>query len=214
MSRIAFHIHSSLSRDCSIPLQKIRECLKVAQIDAFFLTDHNVLPSTPLPSTKPYVLKGEEINTSEGEIIGVFLSEKIPQGMSAGQTLKEIHRQGGISVVPHPFDRLRRKVITPEALQKNIREIDVVEIFNSRTLFSKDNDRACALARKNKKPMIYGSDAHTQTEYGKTWMDNVDIRSPRTFLESLSRARAHTFQASWFVHLITVYDKQKKRYHS
>lgn len=205
MARIVFHSHSNASRDCTVPPSRIAQRLHARGIDTLFLTDHDVINSTEITSVT--IIRSEEITTKEGEIIGIFLNRFIAPGQTLQATLDEIHRQGGLAVVPHPFDRLRSKRIMPTVLDRHIDDIDIVEVFNARTVFKSDDLLARNYATKYNKPCIYGSDAHTIWEYGLVWMEGVDCSSPQTFLKTLPNATPHVRSASLLVHGVTKYVK-------
>lgn len=133
---------------------------------------------------------GEEIRTASGEIIGLFLTERIPAGLSAEETVERIHDQGGITYVPHPFDPMRRPLA-----EAKLRElcaagsIDALEVFNAKTSLSSLNDRAFDLAGEFNIPGGAGSDAHGPEAIGAAYMEMPDFDGPEDFLSKLKTAR-------------------------
>src|SRR5207244_10984222 len=106
------------------------------------------------------VVPGEEVKTdSQGEVIGLFLREEIPRGMSFGDTIAAIREQGGLVYLPHPFDRLHA-IPDPATLHAHLAEIDVLEVFNARLLRDSFNDEALRFARKYRLLHGAGPDAH------------------------------------------------------
>lgn len=211
-----FHCHTSpYSRDAGAKLDTIVRRCRERGVRGIAITDHDETEGAfRLRSMAPDwldVVIGEEINTSAGEIIGIFLKEKIPPGLSPEETLARIRRQGGISVVPHPFDRFRHKVLDPLELERNIDGIDAIEIFNARNLLEADNIKASDFARRFDKPVICASDAHFIGEYGRTVMEAIDWKSPASFMQSLDRVNFRMKKSSVFFHALTKYAKLRNR---
>ena len=92
-------------------------------------------------------------------MIGLFLKEEIPRGMSFGETVEAIRAQDGIVYLPHPFDRMHA-IPEPATLHRHLAEIDVLEVYNARLLFEAYNDEALRFARKYDLLAGAGSDAH------------------------------------------------------
>jgi hypothetical protein len=95
----------------------------------------------------------------QGEVIGLFLKEEIPRGMSFADTIEAIKGQGGLVYLPHPFDRLH-SIPDAATLHRHLADIDVFEVYNARLLFESYNDEALRFARKYNLTMGAGSDAH------------------------------------------------------
>lgn len=215
VSRFEFHCHSEFSRDSDVRIEDIIKKCEKAGVGGIALTDHNEIDGAlKLRNSAPDWLKvviGEEIATTSGEIMGLFLNKKIGPGMSVEKTIQEIRDQGGLVVIPHPFDRLRLEKMDSSEVQKHVEQFDIVEIFNARNVFKKDNERAMQFAKRWKKAIICGSDAHCLAEYGKTIVKNIDCSGPKEFLESLKNATFKTHKASIFFHLLTKYKKLAKK---
>lgn len=212
MNRAIIHAHSDASPDCLVSLASIDEKLTQLGVDTLFLTDHDTIRSLAEYKGTVRLILSEEIRTCEGEILGLFLRETIPAGLTLQQTLNEIKVQGGVSIAPHPFDRLRRHVIRPALLKEYLNQIDAIEVFNARCVFPEDNMTALAFAKKHNKLCSYGSDAHTLSEYGNVVMNNLDCRSAETFIKSLPTATTTASLAPLSVHLATKYVKWKKHH--
>jgi hypothetical protein len=134
------------------------------------------------------VIVGEEVKTaSQGEVIGLFLSEKIARGMSLDETIAEIRRQGGLVYVPHPFDRLH-SVPDYEHLLEVIEDVDAIEVFNPRVAFSAFNEEALRFAAKYRITAGAGSDSHVAQGLGSVRIRMRDFDGPEEFLESLRDA--------------------------
>lgn len=202
MIKIVFHVHSQYSPDSNLSQEKIAEICRAKNIKTVILADHNNLaPARIINSVR--IIPGEEIQTKQGEIIGLFLKYKIPKGLSLKQSIKKIKKQEGLVVAPHPFEGLRLKALKKEILIKNINEIDIIEVFNSRNLFNSDNKKACALAKKYKKIQIAGSDAHLASEICNTIIEMEKFHSSQEFLKNLKQAKFRIQKAGPWVHLAT-----------
>lgn len=213
VSNFEFHCHSQYSGDSNVKIDDlIKRCQKVG-ITGLALTDHNEISGAlELRKKAPNWLKiivGEEVNTASGEIIGLFLSQKIPSGLSIEETIYEIKKQGGIVILPHPFDRLRSNKMPLTEIFRNINNFDVIETFNARSVFFSDNTRARDYVKTHHKLSICGSDAHFLAEYGQTTIKNIDCSGPQEFLSSLKNAVFKTKRASLIFHLLTKYEKLK-----
>ncbi len=130
----------------------------------------------------------EEVKTAhEGEVIGLFIEEKIERGLSLGETIAEIRRQGGLVYVPHPFDRLH-SVPDYEHLLKVIEDVDILEVFNPRVTLSSFNEEAVRFARKYRIVAGAGSDSHVAQGLGSVRIRLRDFDGPQEFLESMREA--------------------------
>jgi glycosyltransferase involved in cell wall biosynthesis len=160
------HMHTDHSPDCATPVELLLETAKERGLGAIAITDHNEV-SGALEAEQTAkrlggikVIVAEEVKTAhEGEVIGLFIREKIERGMSLAETIAEIRRQGGLVYVPHPFDRLH-SVPDYEYLLKVVEEIDILEVFNPRIAFSAFNEEAVRFARKYGIVPGAGSDSH------------------------------------------------------
>src|SRR5258708_9774121 len=112
------------------------------------------------------IIRGEEIMTPQGEILAYFVRESIPAGLIPDETIRRLRDQGAFISVSHPYDRLRKGAWEEADLLKIIDKVDALEVFNSRCIFSEDNDKALALAKQQHKPGTVGSDGHITFEYG------------------------------------------------
>ena len=170
--KIDLHIHSRWSHDGISSIRDvIKRCLE-SGLDCIAITDHNTITGAlHAQQQAPFsVIVGEEIKTTAGDIIGLFLSKEIPKGLSLMDTVLTIKDQGGLVSVPHPVDRLRRSAIGARALNDMISYVDIIEGFNSRTLFQRDNIKGVEIAAKYDIPIAAVSDAHSVSELGRTYV--------------------------------------------
>jgi predicted metal-dependent phosphoesterase TrpH len=187
------HLHTSWSHDCSIDVDELIDHAEAQGLGAIAVTDHNVFGGAREAVERArgrdlVVIPGEEIKTDDqGEVIGLFLEEEIPRGMSFGDTVAAIRAQGGLVYLPHPFDRMHA-IPKPATLHRHLPEIDVFEVYNARLLFEAYNDEALRFARKYNLTPGAGSDAHVLAGVGTGAMRMRRFSGPEEFLVSLHDA--------------------------
>ncbi|MHB8657554.1 MAG: CehA/McbA family metallohydrolase [Solirubrobacteraceae bacterium] len=188
---VDLHMHTDHSHDCATPVEVLLAEAKARGLGAIAITDHNEISGAREARGKAdgiKVIVGEEIKTAEqGEVIGLFIEEKIPRGLTLQQTIAEIRRQGGLVYVPHPFDRLH-SVPDYEHLLDVIDEVDAIEVFNPRVAIAEFNDEAARFAAKYRIPAGAGSDAHVPQGLGSVRIRMRDFDGPGEFLQSLRDA--------------------------
>ena len=187
------HMHTSHSHDCSIDPAELVEYAGSEGLGAIAVTDHNVLggalETVELARGRDLiVIPGEEVKTDrDGEVIGLFLREEIPRGMSFTDTISAIREQEGVVYVPHPFDRMHT-IPSPATLHHHLPEIDVLEVYNARLLFDAYNDEAVRFARKYGLLAGAGSDAHVLQGVGTGALRMRRFDGAEEFLVSLRTA--------------------------
>ena len=187
------HMHTEHSHDCSVPVRDLLEHAAAIGLGAIAITDHNAfggaLEAAELARGGALrVIPGEEVKTDgQGEVIGLFISEAIPSGMSFGDTVGAIRDQGGLVYLPHPFDRMHA-IPDTTTLHRHLAEIDVLETFNARLLFDAFNDEAARFARKYNLLAGAGSDAHVLQGVGTGLVRMRAFDTPEEFLLSLRSA--------------------------
>jgi predicted metal-dependent phosphoesterase TrpH len=187
------HLHTSWSHDCSIEVDELLDHAEAQGLGAIAVTDHNVFGGAreAVESARArdlIVIPGEEVKTADqGEVIGLFLREEIPRGMSFGETIEAIRAQGGLVYLPHPFDRLHA-IPSPADLHRHLAEIDVLEVYNARLLFEAYNEEALRFARKYNLTPGAGSDAHVLAGVGTGAVRMRRFSGPEEFLVSLHDA--------------------------
>ncbi|MGD0197535.1 MAG: PHP domain-containing protein [Solirubrobacteraceae bacterium] len=188
---VDLHMHTDHSPDCATPVEVLLATAKAEGLGAIAVTDHNEVSGAFDALAKASGIKvivGEEVKTaSQGEVIGLFLSERIPRGLTLEQTVAEIRRQGGVVYVPHPFDRLH-SVPDYEHLLGILDEIDAIEVFNPRVAISSFNEEAVRFAAKYRLTAAAGSDAHVAAGLGSVRVRMRDFDGPQEFLASLRDA--------------------------
>jgi predicted metal-dependent phosphoesterase TrpH len=191
---VDLHMHTDHSPDCATPVEVLLETARDRGLGAIAITDHNVVSgalearriAAEMGDIK--VIVAEEVKTAEqGEVIGLFLEEKIPRGMTMRETIAEIRRQGGLVYVPHPFDRFH-SVPDYEHLLDIVEEIDVLEVFNPRVAVTAFNEEAERFARKYGIVPGAGSDSHVAQGLGSVRVRIHDFDGPEEFLEAMRDA--------------------------
>lgn len=184
-------MHTDHSPDCATPVDVLLETAKARGLGAIAVTDHNVISGAHEAAARAdgiKVIVAEEVKTAnQGEVIGLFIDEHIPRGMSLEETIAEIHRQGGLVYVPHPFDRMHA-VPDYEHLLNVIDGVDAMEVFNARVAVKSFNEEAVKFARKYRIPGGAGSDSHVPQGLGSVRIRMRDFDGPEEFLESLREA--------------------------
>jgi predicted metal-dependent phosphoesterase TrpH len=163
------------------------------------ITDHNEVWGAKAvkalvesdPECDLTIIVGEEVSTNEGEIIGLFLQEEVEAGLSAAETIKQIRAQGGLVLLPHGFDPMKRFRLKSEVRQQLAAEFDIIETFNSRISQPRWNETAVIWAKENRKLMSGGSDAHRLEDIGAAWAEVPcwPIHTPADLLKVLRLAK-------------------------
>ena len=191
---VDLHMHTDHSPDCATPVEVLLETARDRGLGAIAITDHNEV-SGALEARRIAegmsdlkVIVAEEVKTAEqGEVIGLFLEEKIPKGMTMAETIAAIRAQGGLVYVPHPFDRFH-SVPDYEHLLDIVEEIDVLEVFNPRVALTAFNEEAERFASKYRIVPGAGSDSHVAQGLGSVRVRIHDFDGPEEFLEAMRDA--------------------------
>ncbi len=190
---VDLHMHTDHSSDCATPVEVLLASARDAGLGAIAVTDHNEISGAFDARAKAAeygvkVIVAEEVKTADqGEVIGLFLEEKIPRGMTLAETIAAIRAQGGLVYVPHPFDRLH-SVPDYEHLLAVVEDIDALEVFNPRVAISAFNEEAVRFAAKYRIVGGAGSDAHVPQGLGSVRIRMRDFDGAEEFLESLRAA--------------------------
>jgi hypothetical protein len=190
--RVDFHSHTMWSGDCTTTPDELEESLADAGIDVLCITDHSTINGArELAGQLPCrVIVGEELRTGAGEVIGLFLTERLPFGISHLDAAARIRAQGGLVYIPHPFDPTRhclREQALDELLDAGL--VDGLEVLNAKTSLSSLNARAATVARERDLPGGAGSDAHVPEAFGAAYLEMPDFDGPASMLESMRAGR-------------------------
>jgi predicted metal-dependent phosphoesterase TrpH len=211
--RADLHVHTTASPDgSSSPAEIVSYCEKVG-LSCVAITDHNTIQGAleAQKLAKMRVIVGEEVLTSIGEIIGLFLREEVPRDMPASEVIRAIKAQGGLVCIPHPFDRFRSGILRSSDGDLLAASIDIVEVYNARTMIPGDNHQAQKYAERHGLPACVGSDSHSIDELGHTYVEMpVFDGSPGSFLMSLQNARLVKQRGNPIYKLYSTYAKWRR----
>jgi predicted metal-dependent phosphoesterase TrpH len=194
------------------PADIVRTCARRG-IDRLAVTDHNTIAGAlEMQALAPeLVIVGEEVMTSQGELLAYFLREPVPAGLTPVETIARLRAQGAAISVSHPFDRLRHGAWQPSDLAAIIALVDAIEVFNSRCIYPEDNARALAFAREHDTLGTVGSDAHSQRELGRAVLKMPRAGSPAELIAGFGAGERVTRLSSPAIHFTSRWAKLRKR---
>jgi predicted metal-dependent phosphoesterase TrpH len=187
--RVDLHLHSRYSHDSRTTLEELVERSRECGLDRIALTDHNSVEGViELARIAPELaIVGEEAKTREGEVIGLFITRRLPPYLHPEEVMDLVHDMGGLTYVPHPFDR-NRSHYRAERIVELADRIAIIEVYNP-WCDAAANAAAAAMAADLDKVAATGSDAHSVHELGRTWMEMEAYSDVRDFLAKLKFAR-------------------------
>ena len=194
--RMDCHLHTVASGDAVLTVEQLASRARQAGLDVVCVTDHNLTSAAVAAAEAAArgdldlrVIVGEEIRTPAGDVIGLFLTERIPYVLPLPEVIARIRDQGGLVYVPHPFDPVRSSVgrVLPELCAAG--DVDVIEVFNAKVDDQALNDKAAAVAAEYGIPVAAGSDAHDADGVGAAYLDLPDFDGPAGLLAALADAR-------------------------
>ena len=172
--RIDLHVHTRHSHDSAAPVSSVLQRCRDSGLGMVAVTDHDSirggLEARERADGFP-VIVGEEIKSSKGDIIGLFLEQPVPPRLSPSETVKRVKAQGGLVGVPHPFDRIRPTAMGRRALLEILPWVDFLEGYNAHTMLSVDNRRGVDFAEEYSLPVVACSDSHSALELGRTYTE-------------------------------------------
>ena len=213
MLKADLHIHTEYSMDCSTPLEKIiNRCLEI-EINCITIADHGTVEGAlEMERIAPFkVIVAEEILTPHGEIMGLFLKENIPNGLSVEQTIAQIRAQGGLVCIPHAFDIFRPSALGEKIVEEIVGQIDVMEVFNSRCPLLRSSTKAKVFAEKYGLAQSAGSDAHTPNEIGNAYVEMPEFKGKDDFLQALVKGKIFGHRTNPLAHFGSAWAKLKNR---
>ncbi|HEX2381857.1 MAG TPA: PHP domain-containing protein [Acidimicrobiales bacterium] len=190
--RVDCHTHTMWSGDSTTTEDELVEAVTASGIDVLCVTDHHAIDGARrLCDVLPCrVVVGEEVRTTQGEIIGLFLEERIPFGLTPAETASRIRDQGGLVYVPHPFDPMRRNLVEPalDALASD-GLVDAIEARNAKTSLESLNRRASEFAIEHDVAAGAGSDAHVPEAIGAAYVEMANFDDAASFLVALRNSK-------------------------
>lgn len=220
-----FHVHTRFSRDSLMGEDRFIRLAIERGLTHVAVTNHNNVEGAIVVrdrvaalgmADRLRIIVGEEVSTSDGEVVGIFLTETIPAGRSADETADAIHAQGGLVSIPHPYDPFRRAHIreTPLLALAEAGKIDAIEVFNSRVTLARHNDRALELAARYDIPGIACSDAHSGLEVAMSFNALPAFETADELRSALRENEWHGSRSTKLIHLATrwaVWSKAARR---
>lgn len=207
------HLHTEYSLDCTTPLDKIiGRCQKLG-IACVAVSDHGTVEGAlEMQRQAPFhIIVAEEILTPHGEIMGMFLKETVPNGLSVEETIARIKAQDGLVCIPHPFDIFRPSALGEKIVEEIASHIDVIEVFNARSPLLRTSTKALAFAQKYGIPQSAGSDAHTVGEIGNAYVEMRDFDGKEDFLLALAEGKVNGRRTNPLTHFSSTWNKIKNR---
>jgi hypothetical protein len=208
------HIHTAYSMDSVSGLEQVIEHCRKIGINCLAIADHNTISGAlKMQEIAPFqIIVAEEILTSGGEVIGLFLKKEISAKLPIEETIARIKEQNGLVCIPHPYDTLRFSAFRNQLLESIIPQIDIIEVFNARSLFPGGSDKAKLLAQKHNKLASAGSDAHIASEVGRAYVEMPDFNGKDEFLTALAKGKIFGRRSSPAVHFASTWARLKKRF--
>jgi predicted metal-dependent phosphoesterase TrpH len=190
--RVDCHLHTVASGDSVLTVEELADRARQAGLDVVCVTDHNVTHAAVAAAERDLgvrVIVGEEVRTPDGDVIGLFLTERIPYVLPVAEVVGLIRDQGGLVYAPHPFDLGRSSLgrVLPGLCAAG--SVDVIEVFNAKVADQALNGEAARLAARFGLPGGAGSDAHDAPGVGAAYLEMPDFDGPASFLAALADAR-------------------------
>lgn len=210
---VEFHCHTSYSPDSLASPERILEACRKKGIQRLVITDHNTIQGA-LAAAKldlELVIVGEEIMTSQGELLAAFVREEVPAGLDPEEAIRRLKAQEAFISVSHPFDRMRHGHWLPADLERIAPQVDAIEVFNSRVILPWYNWQAAAFARGHGLCGTAGSDAHVPGEVGGALVELEPFANAAELRQALQKAQYRLRLAPPWVHFYSRYAKAMKR---
>lgn len=205
--RVELHLHTRISKDSLVKIEELLERCDRIGIDHVAITDHNQIENAlkAKAMAPDRVIVGEEIETTQGELIGYFMTEQVPPGLEPMAAIDRLRKQGALISVAHPLDTTRTQHWDEEELLAIAPYVDAIESFNARCLTNKPNQAAETFAQKHGLLETVGSDAHSLWEVGRAYLTLPEFDDAAEFKAGLVKAEKTTRLSPFFVHLFSRY---------
>lgn len=209
---IDLHTHSIISQDGSLTEQDYADIITHKKLHVLAITDHNTISFAEILKKKypDAIIIGEEISSGEGDIIGLYLTKRIPPHLGIKETAKQIHHQGGLVLVPHPFERYRSS-ISLETLKKHLSSVDIIESFNARSKLKRAVHNASLFATENNIPHVANSDAHCKRGIPSAYTILKQYPTQQTLIKLLQSGRTVNTYAPLLTYLCPAMNRLRHR---
>jgi predicted metal-dependent phosphoesterase TrpH len=216
---VDLHVHTSASFDSLASPASVVRAAASRGLTHLAITDHDVIDgaleatriaAAEFPGLR--IIVGQEVKTSNGDLIAAFIERPIASGLPATDAIAEIRAQGGLVGIPHPFDHFRGSLLVDAEMASIAPLVDWVETHNARIMVGNGNERAALFARENGLPGVAVSDAHSVMEIGVAYVAlDGDPSTPDGLLAALTSAELVTGRATIFVRAVTPVAKLVQR---
>lgn len=212
MFKVDLHTHSTASPDGGISAEQYQKALNTNLLDVIAVTDHNQIDFAVglQHQLGDRIIVGEEIMTTVGEVIGLYLTERVRPGLSPLETVKQIKEQGGLVYVPHPFESFRHG-LHPAVLEELIDYLDIVEICNGRAFLQNRSAQTVIWAKLNRIIGAASSDAHGLRGLGKTYTNVKELPKPGELMKVIARGTPVTERPGVRALLYPKYHRLRKK---
>jgi len=210
------HCHTSFSFDCLAQPGSQVKAAADRGLTHLAITDHDRIDGALRARDEApdglTVIVGEEVKTTDGDLIALFLERAVAPGRPARETIEEVRAQGGLVGIPHPFDTHRGSMLKDPRLEAIGRLVDWVEAHNARVVGGSGNEKAAAFAKELGLPGVAASDAHSTLEVGVAYnVVTVDPSTPGGLLAALAEVELVRGRASYVVRTLTPISKLVNR---
>ncbi len=209
--KIDLHTHSILSPDGGLSENDYKSLFQHKALNVIAVTDHNSLKYAQQLQKKlgNKIIVGEEVCSKQGEIIGLFLTDEIPAGLTAAETVKQIKKQNGVVCIPHPFETVRQG-ISKNVLDEIIEDVDLIEVFNGRSLQTNMRKFALDATREYAKVGVANSDAHCRLGIGRTYNLISTMPTKKSLVDLLAKGTRNEKGSFWLAYLCPKINRIKK----
>ncbi len=213
MYKLDLHTHSTASSDGGLTAKDYQSMLSSGELDVIAVTDHDRITfATALhEQLGDKIIIGEEITTTEGEIIGLFLKATILSQLSPEETIRQVRAQNGLVYIPHPFETVRRGV-SLQTLRRIAADVDIIEVYNGRAYFQNKSTAAKAWAEAHPVASASSSDAHGKVGWGRTYSLIESLPTRDNLVDLLTNTRHVSRRVGGFGALYPTLHRLKKRF--
>jgi predicted metal-dependent phosphoesterase TrpH len=199
--------------DCQMSLDNIVNRCRKLEINCIAIADHGTAEGgLAMQKIAPFkVIVAEEILTTDGEIMGMFLKETIPSGITPREAIKRIREQDGLVNIPHPFETIRGSALKDRIIDEIAQDIDLMEVLNSRSPFPANSNKARDFALRHNIPAGAGSDAHSIYEIGNAYIEIPDFNTKEEFLRAIAQGKIYGKRSGVFVHFFSTWAKVRAK---
>lgn len=210
--RVEFHCHTMASKDSLTRPAALIASARRKGLDRVIVTDHNSIAGARAAQRldPDRIIVGEEIMTTQGEILAAFVQEEIPAGLAPQEVIGRLRSQGAFISVSHPFDEWREGGWKERNLLEILPLVDAIEIFNSRCMRAEFNVRALRFAQEHSLAGTVGSDAHAAFELGRSVLLLEPFEDAAGLRRAVRTARAETRPSPLWFHFVSRYARFRK----